>query len=175
MAQLLESRDQVTHRAWLRPFRHDLDHHDLIIRNDRRGIIVPLALSNDQAPVLPTLFPQLNTLLVQHLEDQGEGIRIVARTRADRAECHGCGRTSSRVHDRYRRRLHDLACSGRPVLIELEVRRFICGNTECPVATFAEQVNGLTERHQRRTVGLRALLERIALALAGSAGSRLVF
>ncbi|MGW4799224.1 transposase family protein [Nonomuraea sp. NPDC004297] len=150
MAQLLESRDYVTHRAWLRPFRHDLDHHYLIIRSDRRGIIVPLALSNDQATFPPTLFPQLNTLLVQHLEDQGEGAQIVARTRADRAERHGCGRASSRVHDRYRRRLHDLACSGRPVLIELEVRRFICGNTECLVATFAEQPGRLDHRRPRR-------------------------
>jgi hypothetical protein len=41
------------------------------------------------------------------------------------------------------------------------------------VATFAEQVSGLTAGHQRRTVGLRGLLERVALALAGRAGSRL--
>jgi hypothetical protein len=32
---------------------------------------------------------------------------------------------------------------------------------------------GLTARHQRRTIGLRSLLERVALALAGRAGSRL--
>jgi len=41
------------------------------------------------------------------------------------------------------------------------------------VATFAEQVDGLTARHQRRTTGLRSLLEQVALALAGRAGSRL--
>lgn len=118
---------------------------------------MPLALSNDRVRLLATLFPQLNGLSVERMEDQGEGVRIVARTRAEGAECRGCGRASSRVHDRYRRRLHDLSCGGRPMLIELEVRRFVCSNTGCPVATFAEQVNGLTERHQRRTVGLRAL------------------
>ena len=55
----------------------------------------------------------------------------------------------------------------------LQVRRFICDNPACVVATFAEQVDGLTARHQRRTIGLRSLLERIALALAGRAGSGL--
>lgn len=55
----------------------------------------------------------------------------------------------------------------------MEVRRFICGNPACLVATFAEQVPGLTATQQRRTAGLRALLERVALALAGRAGSRL--
>jgi transposase len=41
------------------------------------------------------------------------------------------------------------------------------------VATFAEQVPGLTGWYQRRTAGLRDLLEKVALALAGRAGSRL--
>jgi hypothetical protein len=57
------------------------------------------------------------------------------------------------------------------VLVELEVRRFWCGNPACAVATFAGQVPGLTERHQRRTAHLRGLLERVALALAGRAGA----
>ncbi|WP_433259659.1 transposase (plasmid) [Streptosporangium sp. CA-135522] len=109
---------------------------------------MPLDLSNDQVCLLATLFPQLNGLAVKRMEDQGQGMRIVARTRAEEAERRGCGRASSRVHDRYRRRLQDLSCGGRPVMIELEVRRFVCRNTDCPVTTFAEQVNGLTERHQ---------------------------
>jgi hypothetical protein len=80
---------------------------------------------------------------------------------------------SVRVHDRYRRRLADLACGGRPVQVVLEACRFRCGNPACPVATFAEQVPGLTGLYQRRTVPLRDLLEKVALALAGRAGSRL--
>ncbi|GAA1685999.1 ISL3 family transposase [Nonomuraea maheshkhaliensis] len=77
------------------------------------------------------------------------------------------------MHDRYQRRLQDVSCGGRPIQVALEVRRFVCGSGSCPVVTFAEQVDGLTAKHQRRTVGLRGLLERVALALAGSAGSRL--
>ena len=43
------------------------------------------------------------------------------------------------------------------------------------MTTFAEQVPGLTGPYQRRTAGLRGLLERVALALAGRAGSRLAW
>ena len=42
-----------------------------------------------------------------------------------------------------------------------------------PGGTFAEQVPGLTGWYQRRTAGLLDLLEKVALALAGRAGSRL--
>jgi transposase len=55
----------------------------------------------------------------------------------------------------------------------LEACRFRCGNPACPVATFAEQVPGLTSWYQRRTAQLRDLLEKVALALVGRAGSRL--
>ena len=36
---------------------------------------------------------------------------------------------------------------GRPVVIELQVRRFRCCERICPQATFAEQVDGLTFQH----------------------------
>lgn len=42
------------------------------------------------------------------------------------------------------RQLADTAAGGREVLIELQVRRFFCGNGGCAKATFAEQVPGLT-------------------------------
>jgi transposase len=134
---------------------------------------VPLELSDDQARLLVLLFPQLNGLELELVEDTGDSVRILARTRTQAAVCCGCQRLSERVHDRYRRRLHDLSCGGRPVLVELGVRRFRCETAGCPVATFAEQVDGLTERSQRRSVGLRRLLERVALTAAGRAGARL--
>jgi transposase len=62
---------------------------------------------------------------------------------------------------------------GRPVLIRLRVRRFFCGNPACPVVTFAEQADGLTGRHLRRSLPLRGLLAQVGLVLAGRAGARL--
>ncbi|MFB6679704.1 ISL3 family transposase [Streptomyces sp. NPDC056390] len=84
-----------------------------------------------------------------------------------------CGTLSSRVHSQYIRRLADSAVGGRPVLIELRVRRFRCGQRLCRQTTFAEQVDGLTVRHGRRSAGLQTVLERLAVMLAGRAGARL--
>ncbi|WP_327123084.1 transposase family protein [Streptomyces sp. NBC_01727] len=39
-------------------------------------------------------------------------VEVVARGRAARAACPGCGRFSDRVHDRYQRRLEDLPRNG---------------------------------------------------------------
>jgi transposase len=130
-------------------------------------------LTGREVGLLYLLFPHLSGLDLDRVEDLGGSVKIEARTGPGPVACRACGTLSARVHDRYRRRLQDLACGGRPVQVELEVRRFICGNPACKVATFAEQVSGLTAGNQRRTVGLRGLLERVALALAGRAGSRL--
>jgi hypothetical protein len=77
------------------------------------------------------------------------------------------------VHSSYVRRLRDLPLGGRPVLIHLAMRRFLCKNAACTKVTFAGQVDGLTVRYQRWSVPLAGLLSQIALELAGRAGMRL--
>jgi hypothetical protein len=134
---------------------------------------VQYELSAEEARLTYLLFPHLGGLELDRVEDLGDLVRLVARTRTSPVTCPECGEPAARVHDRYWRRLQDLSCCGRPVQVVLQVRRFICDNPACVVATFAEQVAGLTAKHQRRTAGLRSLLERVALALAGRAGSRL--
>ena len=108
-------------------------------------------LTAGEAGLLVMLFPHLAGLDLEHAEDLGETVRITARTRTEALACRGCGVVSAQVHDRYRRCLADLGCGGRPVQVALEVRRFCCGSPACPVATFAEQVPGLTGWYQRRT------------------------
>nr|WSW49878.1 ISL3 family transposase [Streptomyces sp. NBC_01001] len=78
------------------------------------------------------------------------------------------------THSRYVRRVADEAVGGRPLVIDLSVRRLYCENPDCPRLTFVEQVGGLTERYQRRTPALRRVIEAVAVALAGSAGARLL-
>jgi transposase len=80
---------------------------------------------------------------------------------------------SRRVHSSYQRQLADTASGGREMLIDLQARRFFCGNPACAKATFAEQVPGLTTRYGRRTCSLQAVLAAVALALGGRAGARL--
>ncbi|MFD5922951.1 ISL3 family transposase, partial [Kitasatospora sp. NPDC127035] len=100
-------------------------------------------------------------------------ITVHAATTSGLASCPSCATLSGRVHSRYVRRLDDASVGGRPVVIELRVRRFRCGEPSCPRATFVEQVPGLTFRHGRRSQGLQAVLRRVALMLAGRAGARL--
>lgn len=78
------------------------------------------------------------------------------------------------MHSQYQRRLTDAAVGGRPVVIELSVRRLFCDADGCPRRTFAEQVEGLTIRYGRYTPLLLEMLRAVGLALAGSAGARLL-
>jgi transposase len=118
------------------------------------------------------LLPHLAGVIVEAAELAGS-LCLRARARADHGVCPRCGQPSGRVHSTYGRRLADAPVGGRRVLIRLAVRRFFCGNPDCPAVTFAEQVEGLTSRRARRTPPLRRMLAAIALALAGRAGSRL--
>ena len=123
--------------------------------------------------LLHLLFPHLEEVQVDEVGDRDGAVVICARARGTQAPCRGCGVSSVRVHGRYQRQVRDLAAAGHPALIDLEVRRFLCGNPACELATFAEQVPALAPRYQRRTPGLRGLLEQVALALAGRAGVRM--
>jgi hypothetical protein len=112
-------------------------------------------------------------VVIDRVDDVDGMVVVAAHPRARGSRCRRCGRVSTRVHSRYRRRLADLPVSGRPVEVMLTVRRFFCDHVDCSTCTFVEQVPGLTEPHARRSPGLQAALVTIGLALAGRAGSRL--
>jgi transposase len=119
------------------------------------------------------LFPHLAGLYVEQVQPTAAGVVMQARSRAAGAACPACGAWSSRVHSGYVRTVADGPAGGRPVVIRLAVRRFLCRNRACQSVTFAEQVDGLTGRYLRRSLPLLGLLAQIALALAGRAGARL--
>jgi DNA-binding Xre family transcriptional regulator len=122
---------------------------ELIITSGRE-VIVQHSLAGEEACCLRLIFPHLGGLQVGKVEDGGDAVLIMARSRAAEAACHRCGASSARARSRYLRRLHDLAAGGRAVMIDLEVRRFFCGNAACGLRTFAGQVPAVALRHQRR-------------------------
>jgi transposase len=63
---------------------------------------------------------------VERIVEGGEGVAVEARPTATKAACPDCGQTSERVHSRYVRTLRDLSACGRPVVVRLTVRRFVC-------------------------------------------------
>ena len=145
---------------------------ELIVTSGRE-VIVQHSLASEEACCLHLFSPHLADLQVDKVEDLGNAVLITARSRAEEAACRRCGLSLARVSSRYPRQVHDLAAGGRPVMIDLEVRRFFCGNPECELRTFAEQVPAVALRYQRRTPLLGSLLEAVALALADRAGARL--
>ncbi|MFJ8828119.1 ISL3 family transposase [Streptomyces sp. NPDC102467] len=116
------------------------------------------------------MLPHLSSVLVEAVESGTRLVRIMVRTPDGRpVDCPGCGQPSDWDHSRYVRHVADEAIGGRPVMIDISVRRLYCEHSDCTRATFVEQVDGLTERYQRRTPALRRLVEALATALAGTA------
>jgi transposase len=122
---------------------------------------------------LSDLLPHLGSVIVDKIECTPSAVLVRARYWPAGAACPGCGTWSSRVHSSYGRQVRDLPLGGRPVLIDLAVRRFLCTNPACKKVTFAGQADGLTARYQRWSVPLAGLLSQVALELAGRAGMRL--
>ncbi|MFI5809333.1 ISL3 family transposase [Streptomyces sp. NPDC051561] len=119
------------------------------------------------------LFEGIDVLITAAVHSAG-GLRVRLAGRRGDGICPSCGRASARVHDRYERQLQDLPLAGHAVRILLSVRRFVCIDPACSQRTFAEQIVGLTSPYARCSDRLGELLDRVALALAGRAGSRMV-
>ena len=119
------------------------------------------------------LLPHLTPVVIDSIGRVDDALVLAAHGRSRGSRCHRCGRVSTRVHSRYRRRVADLPVSGTPVVLCLTVRRFFCDQVDCSAGTFVEQVVGLTEHHARRSIGLHGALAVIGLALARRPGSRL--
>ena len=121
-----------------------------------------------------TLVLDAGEVTLHELKTDGRSrLVMVLRPVGEESCCPGCGRRSRQVHSRYKRQLADLPWEGIPVKIELRVRRFFCPTESCSQRIFTERLPNTVARHARRTCRLSAALNRITLALGGSAGSRL--
>jgi len=125
-----------------------------------------------------TLVPDAGEVVLDQVLDQMvvEGrsrLVMVLRPAGGGSVCPECQQASRRIHSRYRRRLNDLPWEGLPMRIELRVRRFFCETKDCEHHIFTERLPKIVKHYARRTCRLSEALERIALVLGGSAGSRL--
>lgn len=98
---------------------------------------------------------------------------VTARTREDAVPCPVCGTPTSKVHGYHGRTVTDVLVEARQVVVLLRVRRLVCPVPGCPRQTFREQIPGLLERHQRRTVRLAGRVSQVARELCGWAAARL--
>ena len=101
------------------------------------------------------------------LESEGT-IVVTARGGRQESACPLCGRTSSRIHSRYARRVSDLPCAGRKVELHLVARRFFCDAPLCRRRIFAERFeDGTVAERSRRTSRLECIVHHLGLALGG--------
>ncbi|MFD4977137.1 transposase family protein, partial [Streptomyces sp. NPDC058424] len=98
---------------------------------------------------------------------------VSARTQDVAVPCPVCGTPTAKVHGYHRRTVRDLPVDGRQVVVHLRVRRLACPALGCWRQTFREQIPGLLERHQRRTVRLVGQISQVARELCGRAAARL--
>ena len=127
----------------------------------------------DVNELVGVVFSGLSALVVEGVTDEGEVIRVSARTRDDPVPCPVCGQPTGRVHGFHGRVVADVPVDGRRVVASVRVRRLVCPVLGCPRQTFREQIPGLLERHQRRTVRLLKQISHVAQELGGRAAARL--
>lgn len=100
-------------------------------------------------------------------------VAVTARTLEDAMPCPVCETPTAKVHGYHGRTVADVPVDARQVVVRLRVRRLVCPVLECGRQTFREQIPGLLERHQRRTVRLAGQISQVARELCGRAAARL--
>ncbi|WP_456293485.1 ISL3 family transposase [Streptomyces azureus] len=123
--------------------------------------------------LISTVFSGLSVLVVEDVEGCGDAVVVTARTRDVAVPCPVCRTPTAKVHGYHRRTVTDVPVDGRPVVIHLRARRLVCPVLGCRRQTFREQIPGLLERHQRRTVRLAWQISQVARELCGRAAARL--
>jgi transposase len=116
-----------------------------------------------------TVFSGLYPLVIRDVADEGERIVVRARTPQHAADCPVCGASSGRVHGYLLRTVADVPVDDRRVVVCVRVRRLVCPTLVCR-HTFREQVPGVLERYQRRTIRLTRHVKAVVKELAGRAG-----
>lgn len=122
----------------------------------------------------PNLLPDAALVKVHYLAADREQITVLASTVQTAPLCPRCAQPAQRVHSHYGRTLADQPWKGLPVQLRLTSRRWFCDYPNCPRVIFAEPLPGLGPRWARRTKRVTELFQRVAYALGGEGGARLL-
>jgi hypothetical protein len=89
------------------------------------------------------------------------------------AACPLCQQGSERIHGHYTRTVADLPCVGRRVILQLTVRKFVCGTPTCPQQIFTERRPEFVQSYARITNRLCDALVALGMTTGGESGERL--
>lgn len=120
-----------------------------------------------------TLLPAPDALALDSLSVQGDIIVFQVHMTAKVAACRECGNPSDRIHSHYQRTLQDLPWQGNKVRFLVTVGRFFCDNSDCKRMTFAQRVETLAQRYQRKTTRLEDLLRQLVWRIGGEATAQI--
>lgn len=112
-------------------------------------------------------------LTVVQVFPEPDRLVIITALRSNRAVCPGCRTPSRRPHGFYERTLADLPWQGRPVSLQVQLRRFQCRNPACSRRTFSQTPPTLARPRARRSERLRDVQRHLGLALGGEPAARL--
>ncbi|MFF3699037.1 ISL3 family transposase [Streptomyces sp. NPDC002221] len=118
------------------------------------------------------LFPGIDVRL-ERVSVSAEVLCVEAAACGPPPRCPDCRARVRRVHSAYERSLGERPLGGQQLVVRLRVRRFFCDRPLCRRRTFVEQVDGLSERYRRSSLGLKQWLRAVAIGLGGRAGERL--
>src|SRR6266566_6669883 len=112
-------------------------------------------------------------LRVERIELQADLLAIAVISVRPSSCCPLCAQASSQVHSQYQRRLRDVPCGGRKVVLHLSVRKFFCRTPSCPRKIFTERLPPFVEPWAQVTTRLFEAVQAIGLATGGELGTRL--
>jgi transposase len=119
------------------------------------------------------LLPKAANLKLLRLEisEQGWGVDAAGNSSA---VCPTCFTRSRSRHSCYHRKLRDLPVQGSPVMVDLRVGRWRCGNGQCVRKIFTERVPELARPWAQRTNRLHDVERLIGHGMGGRPGERLL-
>ena len=116
----------------------------------------------------------MSSLVIEDVAGRESVIVVRARMAGGLVPCPRCGGLAGQVHGYCERTVADVPADGCPVVVHARVRRMRCPDLDCPVQAFREQVPGVLDRYQRRTVRLAGQAGEAVRRLAGRAGAGLL-
>src|SRR5438270_4996672 len=118
-------------------------------------------------------YPLPNGLEITSVSQTAEEVLVCVTSQRSSSLCPQCSMSSSAIHSSYLRHPRDLPCTGRPIRLLLEVRKFFCRNPGCSRKVFTERLPDFIEASSRLTKRLRTAVQDIGFATCGKGGEQL--
>src|SRR5436305_789443 len=97
------------------------------------------------AEVLCTILQLPESITIEGVYPSKTQLTVQIACVRERATCPLCQHPSERIHSKYRRRVADVPCGGRKVMLALTVGKFVCSTETCPRQIFTERLLNLVQ------------------------------